>query len=401
MDPVVAKILWASFLGVAVGAALGVLYAAAGKRRDSAARSAYLDSFRYVLEGDPDAALEALALSEARRPSGIATGVALGALFRKRGEWSRAIRIHESLLRSPSLGPAWRETVTMELGLDFRGAGMHSRATEVLDELVAQNPRHQEALLLLRQMSEESEEWEKALGYHEAWEAVAGPSPSVRCHLLVSLARARLRREEAEGVEAIVQRARACDPASLDLRLLEAELTLARGEGEAGLEMAAAVVDQSPALIFHVLPLVEAAAPAAVIAFLETRLERAPASRFLRLALARKLHAAGQGERAVSILRRLLEEFPGWTEARQTLGQILLDGGDTEAIRTHLGSLLLDTGRGRRLFACKRCEVELGEFWFRCPRCFAWDTIDEAANFDPNVISRPHAINRPGRAGSG
>src|SRR5690606_8820257 len=130
-DPVVAKVLWASFLGVAVGAALGVLYAAAGKRRDSEARTAYLDSFRYVLEGDPDAALEALALSDARHPSAIATAVALGTLFRKRGEWGRAIRIHESLLRSPHLGPEWKATVALELGMDFRGAGMVSQATEV------------------------------------------------------------------------------------------------------------------------------------------------------------------------------------------------------------------------------------------------------------------------------
>lgn len=401
MDPVVAKILWASFLGVAVGAALGVLYAAAGKRRDSEARTAYLNSFRYVLEGDPDAALEALALSDARRPSAIATGVALGALFRKRGEWSRAIRIHESLLRSPSLSPAWKATVALELGMDFRGAGMFSQATEVLEDLVARNPGHQEALLILRQMCEESGEWEKALGYHEGWEAVAGSSPSVRCHLLVSLARARLQKGEAESIPPLLDRARSCDPDSLHLRLLEAELALAREEEEAVWNHAAAVVDQKPALVFHLLPLVERAGPEKGIAFLEARLARAPENRFLRLALARRLQGAGQGDRAGPILWGLLEEVPEWTEVRQALGRILLEGGDAEALRTHLGSLLLDAGKGRRFFSCKRCEVELGEFWFRCPRCFAWDTIDEAAISAPFVVSRPHVTNRSARAGSG
>lgn len=401
MDPVVAKVLWASFLGVAVGAALGVLYAAAGKRRDSEARTAYLDSFRYVLEGDPDAALEALALSDARHPSAIATAVALGTLFRKRGEWGRAIRIHESLLRSPHLGPEWKATVALELGMDFRGAGMVSQATEVLEGLVARNPGHQEALLILRQMCEESGEWEKALGYHESWEAVAGSSPSVRCHLLVSLARAKLHAGEMEVVPSLLERARVCDPHSIHLRLLEAELALARGERAEVWRHAAAIVDIKPALVFHVLPLVERASPGQGIAFLEERLGRAPANRFLRLALVRRLQEEGQGDRAASILRKLLEEVPEWMEARQALGRILLEGGDAEALRTHLGSLLLDAGKGRRFFSCRRCEVELGEFFFRCPRCFAWDSIDEAAISPPNVVSRPHVTNGPTRTGSG
>lgn len=394
MDPVLAKILWASFLGVAVGAALGVLFAAAGKRRDTEARTAYLRSFRYVLEGDPDAAIEALALSGSSGSSAIATGVALGALFRKRGDWSRAIRIHEALLRSPSLSPAWKKTLALELGMDFRGAGMVSQAVEVLEGLVARDPSHQEALLLLRQMSEESGEWEKALDYHEAWERVAGPSPSVRCHLLVARARAMLREGRTEGLEPILARARACEPNSLDLRLLEAEIAAARGEGEKALALTASLVDERPALVFRALPIVEEVAHAEVVDFLEARVERAPRDRFLLLALGKRHMEEGRRDQAAELLWRLLDEAPSLIEARQALGRILLEGGDTQTLRTHFGSLLLDAGRGRRLFSCKRCEVELAEFWFRCPRCSAWDTIDEAARTEQNVVSRPHEAER-------
>lgn len=395
MDPVLAKVLWASFLGVAVGAALGVLFAAAGKRRESEARSAYLHSFRYILEGDPDAAIEALAISGSGRPSAIATGVALGAHFRKRGDWSRAIRIHEALLRSPALSPAWKRTVELELGLDFRGAGMLSQAVEVLEGLVAREPGHREALLLLRQMSEESGDWEKALSYHEAWERVAGPSPSVHCHLLAALARARMRAGELESVGPLLDRARACQPTSLDLRLAEAEFAAEKGEIEAAYRHAASIVEEKPALVFQTLRILERAAPERIVPFLEERLARLGEDRFLRLALARRYREEGDRDRAAELLGRLLEEAPDWTEARQALGRIILEGGDTEELRTHLGSILLDTGRARRLFACKLCEVELAEFWFRCPRCFVWDSIDEAAISDADVISRPHDSDRP------
>src|SRR5690606_28368556 len=140
-----------------------------------------------------------------------------------------------------------------------------------------------------------------------------------RCHLLVSLARARLQKGEAESIPPLLDRARSCDPDSLHLRLPEAELALAREEEEAVWNHAAAVVDQKPALVFHLLPLVERAGPEKGIAFLEARLARAPENRFLRLALARRLQGAGQGDRAGPILWGLLEEVPEWTEVRQAL----------------------------------------------------------------------------------
>lgn len=395
MDPTLAKILWASFLGVAVGAAIGVLVAAAGKRRESQARSANLQAFRYILEGDPDAAIEALAISGPDPASAIATGVALGAHFRRRGDWSRAIRIHQALLRSPGLGPEWRRALTLELGLDFRGAGMYSQAVEVLEGLVARDPDHREALLLLRQMSEDSGDWERALAYHEAWERIAGPSPSVHCHLLVALARVRMREGDIEAVGPLLERARSRHPHSLDLRLAEAELLAEKGEVEATLRCAAAIVEEKPALVFQVLRLVERAAPERVLPFLKERLARLGDHRFLRLALARRYREEGEHGRAAELLGRLLEETPGWTEARQTLGRIILEGGDTEELRTHLGSILMDTGRARRLFACKLCGVELAEFWFRCPSCSVWDSVDEAAIGEPDVISRPHDADRP------
>lgn len=145
------------------------------------------------------------------------------------------------------------------------------------------------------------------------------------------------------------------------------------------------------------------AAPERVAAFLEARLSRAPRDRFLLLALGRRLREEGRRDEAAEILWRLVEDFPGLIEARQALGRILLEGGDTQSLRTHFGSLLLDAGRGRRLFSCKRCEVELAEFRFRCPRCFSWDTIDEAAISEPNVVSRPHVPERaaPTKTGSG
>lgn len=397
MDPTLAKILWASFLGMAVGAAAGVLIAAVGKRRESDAQDAYLSSFRYILEGDPDAAIEALALSDAGGRSTVATGVALGVMFRKKGDWSRAIRIHEALLRSASLSPPWKAIVALELGLDFRGAGMVSQATEVFERLLAQDPGNREALLQLRQMSEESGDWTAALAHHDAWERVAGESPSIRAHLLASLACAHLEAGRLEEAEEAIHLARGVAPANPHLLVAEAALASARGDRERAVEILSALLDARPELILHVLPLLQGAAPDGGRRFIEERLPRRPGDRFLRLALARVHRAQGRDLEAVAELKRLLAEDPGWTAAHQELGRLLLQECGAEELRPQLGSILLEAGRSRRPFACKRCQVELTEFRFRCPRCFHWDSIDEHRGADDEgAIPPPFVVSRPG-----
>lgn len=397
MDPALAKILWASFLGVAVGAAAGVLIAAMGKRREAGVRDAYLSSFRYILEGDPDAAIEALALAEGGGASTIATGVALGVMFRKKGDWSRAIRIHEALLRSPSLPAIWKKLVALELGLDFRGAGMVSQATEVFERLLAQDPGNREALLQLRQMSEESGDWAKALEIHAAWEGEAGASQTIRAHLLASLAQEHLEGGRLDEAAAALEAAREAAPACLHVRVAEAELAHALGEAQRVVAIASSIVDGKPGLLFHVLPLVQGVEADGGRRFLEERLLQAPGDRFLRLGLARVHRAQGRTLEAIAELKGLLGEDPGWAAAHQDLGRILLEVGGAEELRTHLGSILLESSRSRRPFSCKRCLVELTEYRFRCPRCFHWDSIDAQRGRDEEgAIPPPFVVSRPG-----
>ena len=73
------------------------------RRRDEA--QAYLKGVRSMLSDDPDAAIEAL--SDAARlgsAEAVETYLALGALFRRTGDLSRAVRLHRNMLLGPALG---------------------------------------------------------------------------------------------------------------------------------------------------------------------------------------------------------------------------------------------------------------------------------------------------------
>jgi lipopolysaccharide biosynthesis regulator YciM len=69
----------------------------------------------------------------------VETHLALGNLFRKRGEVDRAIRIHQNLMARSSLNSEQRADAVLELGQDYMKAGLFDRAEGLFKELIDSN----------------------------------------------------------------------------------------------------------------------------------------------------------------------------------------------------------------------------------------------------------------------
>jgi len=398
MDPVLARLLWAALLGMAVGAVLGVLVAAMGKRRRhvrAAQRHAMLAEFRYLLSEDLEQAVEEITRRVAADgPGGVETWFALGNLLRRKGDHLRAIRLHEDLIANQRLHPSVRRAAAYELALDFRRAGMHGRATETLERLLEAEPGHREALRELRELAEEQGDWERAVAAEERRIALGATGGEVLGHLHAAHARALLAAGRRDEARTAAERALAADPASADARLASAEVLAAAGDENAAREALALALDRLPDLA-AIDPLPAIPDP---VGFFAARLERHPDHPWLRLSLARHLRRAGEATRAAETLRDLLRLHPQLAEARQELAEALLEGpGATDgALRAELGALLAGLGAPARPFACARCAVDLATFTFRCPRCFSWDTVSAS----PQALVRPGEIGPDRRTGS-
>lgn len=399
MDPLLANVLWALLLGVAVGAVLVELVAALrGRRRqvEAAERHALLAEFRYALSGDLDRAVEEITgRVAADGPGGVETWFALGSLLRRKGDHLRAIRIHEDLVGNGRLHPSVRRAAAYELALDFRRAGMHGRAVETLEALLAADPDHREARRELREIAEEEGDWDRAIAAQERLAASAPEEAGILAHLHAARARALLAAGRIDEAEAAVARAIAAAPSSADALAARAEVRAAQGDCQGAEEALAAALDRCPDLA-AVASLDAVGDP---VAFLEARLARHPDHPWLRLALARRLRAAGRPDRAVAVLRALLRERPELAEVRHELAGSLLAGGhdhDDAELREELRALLDGLEAAARPFACERCRMELSAFAFRCARCFGWDTVRAA----PAAAGGGDAIESHRRTGS-
>ena len=90
----------------------GVLQA----KRNRLFSNQYFQGLNYLLNEEPDKAIQVfLELAEVNQDT-VETHMALGSLFRRRGEVDRAIRFHQNIIAKPGLEPEQRTTGPAGIG---------------------------------------------------------------------------------------------------------------------------------------------------------------------------------------------------------------------------------------------------------------------------------------------
>ncbi|HLU06946.1 MAG TPA: lipopolysaccharide assembly protein LapB, partial [Woeseiaceae bacterium] len=97
-------------------------------RRTGGLPGEYFRGLNFLLNEEPDKALEVFIRMVEVDSETLETHFALGSLFRRRGEVDRAIRIHQNLIARPSLTRTQRDQALYELGEDYMRAGLLDRA---------------------------------------------------------------------------------------------------------------------------------------------------------------------------------------------------------------------------------------------------------------------------------
>src|SRR5437763_6280230 len=87
----------------------------------------YFKGLNFLLAEQPDKAIEAFIEVVKVDPETIELHFALGSLFRRRGEFDRAIRMHQNLLDRAGLRQEQKLNAMVELGEDYLKAGILDR----------------------------------------------------------------------------------------------------------------------------------------------------------------------------------------------------------------------------------------------------------------------------------
>src|SRR5437868_6455072 len=125
------------------------------------APKAYFRGLNFLLNEQQDQAIDAFIEAVQNDPDTQELHFALGNLFRRRGEYQRAVRVHEHLLGRGDLSRADRHRAQHALALDFLKAGLLDRAEEALRKLEG-TAYEEQALLALLAIYERTRDWPNA-----------------------------------------------------------------------------------------------------------------------------------------------------------------------------------------------------------------------------------------------
>ncbi len=141
-------------------------------RESRALPLSYFRGLNFLLNEQPDKAIESFIEVVKVDPQTIDLHFALGALFRRQGEIERAIRMHQNLLDRPDLPTDKRTMATHELAQDFQRAGLLDRAEKLFSRLDG-TAFEASALSHLITIYETEKDWGKAIAATQRMETLA------------------------------------------------------------------------------------------------------------------------------------------------------------------------------------------------------------------------------------
>jgi lipopolysaccharide biosynthesis regulator YciM len=140
----------------------------------SGLHSDYFKGINYLLNEQPDKAIEVFIRVLEVDSETVETHLALGNLYRRRGEVDRAIRIHQNLIERPALEPGQRSEAMLELGQDYLSAGLLDRAENIFQELADAGTYRVQALRQLIDIFEQEKDWEGAVASAQRLQEATG-----------------------------------------------------------------------------------------------------------------------------------------------------------------------------------------------------------------------------------
>lgn len=341
----------------------------------------FVQGINFLLNEEPDKALDIFLEAPSLDAQAAETFLALGKMFRNRGEVNRALRLHQHLVARPDLTNSQRQAAMLALGEDFFAAGLLDRAESVFNELLKTYPKNTTACIPLRRIYEQLHEWEKAFELTECSVVDKVEHTRLMAHYLCEQVEELLAKNQLFQADEKLKKALSIYPQSARVQTLLAELALSRGERSAALSYfrQALIYDQRllTSLVKRLLTVfTQAVELQQLYEVVSTEYRRTPDAKMLP-SLAAIAQEIGQGNSLMPLMHQHLQRDVGNVQTIACAARSLTNEATPEA-KPALDELSLALGRlagTMPRFQCASCGYKLHEYVWRCPACHHWDSV--------------------------
>ncbi len=336
----------------------------------------YFRGLNFLLNEQPDRAIESFVEAVRVDPETVELHFALGSLFRRRGETERAIRMHQSLIDREDLPQDLKLQALSELGQDYLKAGLLDRAEEIFDKL-RESPRAEDAKRNLLEIYQLERDWEKAI-------AIAAELPDFASQKEVAeyyceLAAAEMIRSRpdvaAEHLKSALDRNRKCVRASL----LQGDIAVQQERQQDAIVCWQRIEQQDPTYLALVAKrLLEAFRKLERrdegLMLLRGYLERYPSLDLLDVVFQLVLECEG-AEAAYGLVRDELRRNPTLLGFDKLIeARSLISPPESRADLDLAKGIVQGYTRRLARYRCDNCGFKARQFYWRCPACGGWET---------------------------
>lgn len=351
----------------------------------------YFKGLNFLLNEQPDKAIDAFIEVARLDPETVELHFALGSLFRRRGETERAIRVHQNLVNRPDLPASERDHALYELGQDFLRAGMLDRAEDSLKLLMA-GEYAAPAKRVLLELYQVEKEWRKAIDAARELRDADPDDGLTRqiAQFYCELAQECIAAKKPEEAVQWLQHALAENPANVRANILLGDVAAGMGKPDEALQRWKSIEEQNAAY----LPLVAERVMQASVAsgdaegglgWLRRQLASKLGGELLDVAYKYERELAGTPA-ALDQMRQQMRRQPSFAaltkvyEAEVELAATVADESAPDATASAsedlvvARDLLKQRTRNLARYTCHECGFRARLFYWQCPGCSRWET---------------------------
>jgi len=343
--------------------------------------SEYFQGLNFLLNEQPDKAIEVFIKVLEVDSETVETHLMLGSLFRRRGEIERATRIHQNLIARPNLDREQRSQALYELAQDYLKAGLLDRAENLLLEYAEVQRQSEPALRHLLYIYQQEKEWDQAIITAKRLARVSGRSTDAMiAHFYCEKAEEAITAGETGKAEDLLGQALATDRNSVRANILHGRIARAAGDCSRAIKYWLKIDRQDRQYLPEILDaLAECYKLEYGQAEWENWLRRALGQAHsipLMLRLAREIesrHGVDQSREFIVEELRLRPSLHGLIylirlTGEQTSGQAR---SDMQTLQAMLEQVLTQ----RKRYLCEHCGFRGQSLHWQCPGCRRWNSM--------------------------
>lgn len=341
----------------------------------------YLRGLNFLLNEETDKAADVFIKMLEVDSDTVETHLAVGKLFRVRGEVDRAIRIHQNLIARPQLEKTYREQSLYELGQDYLSAGMLDRAERIFLELVNEKSHSARALKALIDIYQQEKDWEKAVEAAVKFETITQTNmqPTI-AHYYCELGEVAYAKKQNDIAMDFFEKAIHADKSCVRVSLLQAKIFMEKADYKNAIHNLKNIKDQNPSYLSEAIELLalcyeKVDGEDKLVAYLKRLLDEHPRVP-VALILAERIRKRKGDKVAANFVADYVRRYPS-IRGLSIFINIYISSAEGRAKEDlHiLQNLMRKLLANKPDYQCHSCGFSGKSLHWQCPGCKQWSTI--------------------------